>query len=73
MKLDSDALLASIKVVGVPKPDREWTWRMLLLMCEVNYHGVSDVPHACFDHGVTDDVEWVATCDDCVRTLGEAD
>jgi hypothetical protein len=69
VKLDTEAILAGLRMAGVPEPEHVWAWQHVLMLHDVAYHERRGVD-VCFDHGVSCEVEVDPECDDCRERFG---
>lgn len=79
VKLDTEAIVAGIRMADIP-PDAEsqaWAWEHVLMLHDIACHGGANVTRAiCFAHGTAGkdvDVEAHPDCDDCRAMLGVED
>lgn len=77
VKLDTEAIVAGIRMADVP-PDAEsqaWAWERILMLHDIACHGGANVTQAvCFEHGVSGknvDVEYEPACESCRVMVGE--
>lgn len=74
VKLDTDAILASMRLMGVPARDEAWHWDAVQSLHDINCHDARRVGRsACFVHGVSGpafSVECDPECEGCREMFG---
>lgn len=71
VKLDTDAILAGMRMTQTPDSDESWAWDRILMLHDIACHDGRNVLHSiCGDHGMGGDVEVDPDCERCMECFG---